>query len=135
MIASAACSVFLACNTWPSLTHQHWFTGSGCWVYMVVGWFTNRNISTRLDFIGTSRKVTGLLILILLAVWVPILKKCPVMSNCKYTCNTNMIQYNLMIRFEIKKKKIHYASLYIFFTINNLFKKFCINIHCKYIFI
>jgi len=27
LIATAACSVFLACNTWP-LNQQHWFIGS-----------------------------------------------------------------------------------------------------------
>ena len=116
MIASAACSVFLACNTWPSLTHQHWFTGSGCWVYMVVGWFTNRNISTRLDFIGASRKVTGLLILMSLAVWV---------SKLKETCSVNLqaivntlailipIQCDLVIRINISYEGNHFL-LYIY---------------------
>lgn len=43
--ASVACSVFLACNTWPSLNQQRWFIGSMGY-YPSIWWWVGLLIET-----------------------------------------------------------------------------------------
>jgi len=88
-------------------------------VYMVVGWFTNRNICTRLDFIGTSRSVIGIQIIIFLAMWVSnarifFLKSwVNIRRSSKYkaiTYNCNVIEQRFRWYFE-KLKDVFYSFI------------------------